>query len=491
MFQISLNTGPRQQATFELQYQQLLLRYQSKYRLELNLNPGDVVDNVSVTIKAIESQGINRASVSVSGNATVSGITATTATATYTPTVTEQLADGANGLARDLTFEYDVNHPTDQGVGLVFRNGGYFAHFFSPGELPVLRVNIVFVIDVSRSMSGAKIQQARESLIAIINQLDPADSIGIVKFEGVVESWNNELVAVNESWQSAVTYAQGLHADGGTDLEGGVQKGISLLKASSASSNREKILVLLTDGEPTAGVTSPDQIVKNVITAVGVSGVSVNCLGFGQYLDYNLLERLALSNNGIVCRIYEGTDADEQLQGFFEEITSPLLSKINFNYPEEFVEYSTVRFFPFLFAGGELVVVGKFIDGTEGLLPVNVTAYGASSELTFRGSVTTVESGGISLERLVAYYRILSLLDSRNIEGTNSTTVEQEALALSIKYNFVTELTSLIVVEEGGNCTNTTFGEEGTSGPNTVVSTRMHPTSAKTVGVFGNGKDLQ
>ena len=167
MFQISLNTGPRQQATFELQYQQLLLRYRSKYRLEVNLNPGDVADNVSVTIRAVESQGIDPASVSVSKDVTLGSVMATSVMATYTPTVTEQLADSTNGLARDLTFEYDVNHPTDQGLGLVLRNGNYFAHFFSPGQLPVLRVNIVFVIDASGFMSGEKIMQAPSWLSCI------------------------------------------------------------------------------------------------------------------------------------------------------------------------------------------------------------------------------------------------------------------------------------------------------------------------------------
>lgn len=36
---------------------------------------------------------------------------------------------------------------------------GYFVHFFAPQGLPVVPKNIVFVIDVSGSMSGRKIQQ--------------------------------------------------------------------------------------------------------------------------------------------------------------------------------------------------------------------------------------------------------------------------------------------------------------------------------------------
>jgi secreted protein with Ig-like and vWFA domain len=36
---------------------------------------------------------------------------------------------------------------------------GYFVHFFAPQGLPVVPKNVVFVIDVSGSMSGRKIEQ--------------------------------------------------------------------------------------------------------------------------------------------------------------------------------------------------------------------------------------------------------------------------------------------------------------------------------------------
>ena len=57
-----------------------------------------------------------------------------------------------------------MNHPS-QGAGLIVVNDCYFAQFFSPSGVSPIPVDIVFVIDVSGSMGGRKITQARDSLV--------------------------------------------------------------------------------------------------------------------------------------------------------------------------------------------------------------------------------------------------------------------------------------------------------------------------------------
>ena len=427
------------------------------------------MENLTLTVEAKESQGIKDSSVVKSDEFSTKTQSFTGVTVEYLPNKTDQLSDGKHGLSKDLFFEYDVIHPTDGGIGLVITKNGYFVQFFSPGVdgLQKLRINIVFVIDVSGSMYGTKISQAKESLVAVINQLGDDDNIGIVLFESGVRRWQSQLVSVREFRSNAIAYVQGLAAIGGTNLNGGMLEGVSLLK-NSGKDDKGKILVLLTDGQPTAGVTNSDTIVHNTIEAVGDSGISVNCLGFGEYLDYNLLERLSLNNNGVTRRIYIGRDAATQLIGFYNEITFPVLRDLEFNYCDE-VEYSSKLSFPFLFAGGEIVVVGKIKEDALGFhCPVNISAYGNSTQVVFRGTVNTMVTRDFPVERLVAYRRILQLLESRQTEGTNSTAVEQEALSLALKYNFVTELTSLIVVQ-AGNYTNDTakpyIGVKPTEGP--------------------------
>lgn len=41
---------------------------------------------------------------------------------------------------------------------------GYFVHFFAPRSLPAVPKRIVFVIDISGSMAGVKLEQTKQVL---------------------------------------------------------------------------------------------------------------------------------------------------------------------------------------------------------------------------------------------------------------------------------------------------------------------------------------
>ena len=129
-------------------------------------------------------------------------------------------------------------------------------------------------------------------------------------------------------------------------------------------------------------------------------------------------------------------------------------------FPVGSVEEITAVQFPFLFSGSEIVVAGKFNQITENIT-VQVTGQGLDSSVTYESSVSTVTDTVIagslpSTERLRAYLEIKDLLDQKRlaeINGENTSVIEERALQLSLRYNFVTELTSLIVIEESSNMT--------------------------------------
>lgn len=64
-----------------------------------------------------------------------------------------------------------------------------------------------------------------------------------------------------------------------------------------------------------------------------------------------------MKNLGFARHIYEAADASLQLQEFYKQISSPLLSNVTFNYVSNVTEV-TKRHFPILFRGSELVVAG-------------------------------------------------------------------------------------------------------------------------------------
>ena len=103
---------------------------------------------------------------------------------------------------------------------------GYFVHYFAPGSMPPVAKNVVFVIDVSGSMQGAKMAQTKQAMIAILDDLHPDDTFNIVTFASGVSKWSEAgLVRVDESnVEAAKQFVEGLEADGGKNLDIAISK---------------------------------------------------------------------------------------------------------------------------------------------------------------------------------------------------------------------------------------------------------------------------
>ena len=63
---------------------------------------------------------------------------------------------------------------------------GYFVHFFAPSTLPTLPKHVIFVLDTSGSMAGTRIEQTKQAMNSILDQLRPEDVFSVVEFSGEV-----------------------------------------------------------------------------------------------------------------------------------------------------------------------------------------------------------------------------------------------------------------------------------------------------------------
>ena len=428
------------------------MRRRSKYSLRLNLNPGSVVEDLQVQVRVVDPQGV--VDETSSNYVTSNRVSEREVVYSYRPSAEQQMEDSPDfGLGRDLEVEFDVSPSSDDVGEFVVDANCYFAQFYSKNGAETVPVDLVFVIDVSGSMSGAKIEQTRQALETIINQLRDTDRFTMLTFSDNVKYWRTDLVLASEYRQQGVEFARLLKTEGSTNFNAGLLDGAAVLK-THGQADHVPLLVMLTDGEPTSGVTDEDQIVENAASALSGTAISLNCLGFGRNLNFQLLERLALQNDGIVRTIYEGSDAPQQLEGFFEEISRPILRDIRISFDQQSVLTASGTEFPLLFEGGEIVVAGQ-CDKDSQYIDVEVAGTGIDGRVSFTAQVSTAQTSTVggyspSTERLLAYLLIQQLLDSR-LALTDQSQIDanvERALQLSLQYNFVTELTSLIVVEE-------------------------------------------
>ncbi|XP_026580685.1 inter-alpha-trypsin inhibitor heavy chain H3-like [Pseudonaja textilis] len=471
-FSVSVNIASSSKVTFQLTYEELLKRKFGKYEIFIKVNPKQLVNKFEIEANIFEPQGISE--LEVEGTflnnellpVVKKSFSGKKGHVSFSPTIEQQrTCDNCTTtlLQGDFVIKYDVNRDSPNNLQVV---NGYFVHFFAPKILERLPKNVAFVIDVSGSMSGQKIQQAKEALTKIVEDLKEEDHFNIILFQSSVSTWKDNLIqATPENVNQSKEFIQQINAWGGTNYNDGLLTGIEMLnKAYESKSVPERsasLVIMLSDGEANAGVTNPIQIQENAKNATKGKYPIYN-LGFGYDVDYAFLERIATENNGLARRIFVDSDATLQLQGFYDEVANPLLTEVELGYKENAISDLTQNSFKHYYDGSEIVVAGRITDNDLNSITAEVKAQGALNEVTYSEQADVEETTkaleeqqyifGEYIEKLWAYLTIQQLLDARAVaQGDEKENITAKALELSLKYNFVTPLTSMVVTKPEDN----------------------------------------
>merc|ERR1712218_375711 len=220
----------------------------------------------------------------------------------------------------------------------------------------------------------------------------------------------------------------------------------------------------------TEGETSGKTIKENVAEANSETELPIFSVAFGSGADFDLLKEISLAADSFAKRVYEGSDAALQLENFYAEISSPVVTNLKFDYVGGLVDNSSlsddgVRT---LFKGDQYVVVGKLLDEASGTFNVRVTADKTGVKYMddivihpcLRQPKIAKDSSNPSIvidtfdciqpipevKKSKAQEFLQSLHAFLNIQQLLKKDKKTEALALALENHFVTPVTSLVVV---------------------------------------------
>lgn len=334
---------------------------------------------------------------------------------------------------------------------------GYFLLLASPEVKTAMETKVdktvVIVVDKSGSMSGPKIEQAREALKFVVRQLRPGDTFNIVAYDSAVESFRPELQRADEATvKAAVGYADGLFAGGGTNIDGAMQSALKML----ADKSRPNYVLFLTDGLPTVGVTNEMTITKNATAANGV-GARVFSFGVGYDVNSRLLDRISREFRGQSVYVKPNENIEAQVAVLYNKIGSPLLTDISltWEFDQPAAEASAPalsRMYPKqltdLFQGEQLVMVGRY--RTTGTSKVTLAGSVSGEKRSFSFPATLVPSSSNEthgfVEKLWATRRIGEIIDELDLHGQNKELID-ELVQLSMKHGILTPYTSFLADE--------------------------------------------
>lgn len=325
---------------------------------------------------------------------------------------------------------------------------GYFMLLLSPQieaqAQQIAAKDLVLVLDTSGSMAGEKITQAKAALRYCLQRLGQHDRFGLVTFSSEARSFRTQLSGV-EAREDALWHVDKLEATGGTNINEALRVAADLLRDSKPE---QSMIVFLTDGLPTNGVTDEAQIRRNFKQA---QRGEVKLFSFGVGFDVNtrLLDGLAKENHAFADYIAPQENLEERVSSFYEKVRYPLLSNLEYEFRGADVRLLSPNRLPDLFKGGQIILAGRYHSAGRVTLHVRGQANARRQSFQYDFNFPEREREREFVARLWATRRVGDLLEDIRMNGENAE-LKDEVVALAKEFGLVTPYTSYLVQEEEG-----------------------------------------
>ncbi|MCK4658508.1 MAG: VWA domain-containing protein [Phycisphaerae bacterium] len=309
----------------------------------------------------------------------------------------------------------------------------------------VLPKDICFVVDVSGSMAGEKMDQAKRALKFCLANLNPRDRFNVITFSHEPRLFHDELVrADEETVRKTRKTVDELQANGGTNMNDAV---LAAMKTDSPPSDEKPyIIVLLTDGQPTIGVTDPNAILSNVRQANSKT-VRLFVFGIGNDVNTKLLDRLAAENRGARNYVSDSEDIEVKVSSFYRKVANPVLSGLELSWGGAGVREVFPQTLPDLFSGGEVVIVGRYDGAGHQAIELTGSRYGRKHQFVYEANFPGVATRHDFIPRLWAIRKVAFLSDQIRLHGENEE-LKQAIIELAKEYGIITDYTAYLVIEE-------------------------------------------
>jgi Ca-activated chloride channel family protein len=322
-------------------------------------------------------------------------------------------------------------------------NDGTFMLIISPKDkvagADAIGRDIVFVTDISGSMQGAPLEQAKLGLSDMLAQLGKDDRFEVVSFDDESYPMFGKLVPFDaHSRDDALAKVSKLESNGGTNILGALERAMDML--GETKPGRARAIVFMTDGQG----SEPPEVVAARVRERG-KGVRIYSVGVGDGVNRPFLERLAEENRGL-ARFVTGSDQiEEEMKRLYARIAMPLMMDLELTALGGDVHSIYPKQLPDLYRDGEVIVLGRYKRAGAAIFKVRGKLKGGDKLISLAATLPELEPRYPELEKLWAAQRVSQLLQTTGERGEDPE-LTQEITRLGIVYNLVTPYTTFLAV---------------------------------------------
>ena len=360
----------------------------------------------------------------------------------------------AKSVKPDKDFKLYISYAeTDIGMAVMSykekspsTESGFFLMNISPAFISnkemVIAKDITFVLDVSGSMRGKKMEQAKEALLWCVSNLNSNDRFEIIKFSTVAGSlFGNLKKADKQHISEAKSFINNLSAVGGTNMD----EAFDFANKIKKDANRPHMVVFITDGKPTIGITDTKKLLDNISDKT-VEQSRIFTFGVGDDINTHLLDKITNKTRAYRTYIAEGEDITKSISRFFDKVSSPVLTDIEIKSSNIRLEEIFPRNYPDLFKGGSITVLGRYSKGGKTTVTVTGKVNGKAKSYKYN-IVFSEKQKNYFVPVLWASRKIGFLLDQIRLNGEKKELTDEVKL-LALKYGIITPYTSYLILED-------------------------------------------
>jgi len=308
-------------------------------------------------------------------------------------------------------------------------------------------------------MRNEKIEQVKEAALQIIAGLEKGEAFNICLYNNTVQWFSKKAVLkTKENQEAARKYIEGITATGGTNIHDALREALN----QEPMKGMLPIVLFLTDGLPTVGITS-EVAIRELATKSNPHKRRVFTFGVGVDVNAPLLEKIADMSRAKAEFVLPKEDVEVKIGKVFKKLTGPILADAELEVVKEDGEPAIGRTrdimpetLPDMFEGDQLVLLGQYVGKKPITFKISGNYLGENRtfQFTFEFDNADVRNGFVP--RLWASRKIAQLIDTVRQMGaepgcsSSDPKVKElvdEIVRLSTEFGILTEYTAFLARE--------------------------------------------
>ncbi len=300
--------------------------------------------------------------------------------------------------------------------------------------------NYAFILDISDSMKGFKLEEAKNAILIALRSLEKGDKFNLMAYHSEIFAFSSEgkVAFSKQNLEEATRWLEDIQTGDGESTFEAIKEALR----EADEDDLESTIFLFTDDD----VDEEDEILDYVRTHGGDHRIFP--MGMDTEVNSYFINRLAEVGNGRPEFIEEGERIDDIILRQFNRIHNPQLDVTEIDFGDMMVEKTYPGTITYLYDREPFTIFAQVQGEIGGRISIRGVVDDQDYIMDIDLDQLEIEENSKLIEKVWARKRIESLIEKeRQVRGPEKEQFKEEILSLSKEFGIISSETSFMMLE--------------------------------------------